>query len=185
MPTIPRRLPFYADATTLRIPSGPAIKIMHDQIVVWLSVAPTAQPQLPASARRFPALIDLGFNGSFLLREDHVSQWAGVEFDEEKFPFLGTYQAYGHDIASFVGDVWLHANVPGFRDQVADTRPFCLEMIKGISVCPASMSQIRLPLIGLQALRKNRLRLLVNGEKRYMSLRAPLQKEDSPTRELP
>jgi hypothetical protein len=47
-------------------------------------------------------------------------------------------------------------------------------MDAGIAVFPADMTRFHLPLIGLSALRKNRLRLLVNGEKRYVTLRAPL-----------
>src|ERR1017187_6434633 len=95
MLTIFRRLPFYADATTLRIPDGPAVQIQHDQIVVWVSIAPALHAKSPASCQRFPALFGLRFNGSFLMREDHVSQWAKVRFDEGSFTFLGSYRAYG------------------------------------------------------------------------------------------
>jgi hypothetical protein len=74
MPTILRRLPFYHDSSTLRIPNGPAVEIKHHQIIVW---------------------------------------------------------------------------------------------------CPLAIQQLRLPLLGMSALRRNRLRLLVNGEKKQVSLRAP------------
>jgi hypothetical protein len=174
MPTILRRLPFYPDKTSVRIPDGPAIEIMRDQIVVWVSILPSTQTEWPASAQRFPALLDLGYNGFFLLREDHVVQWAKVSLDEETFPFLGTFNAYGHDIAAFQGDIWLHPNVAGFRDQIGDAPPLRLDMIGGIVVAPASAQRFRLPLLGLSALRKNRLRLLVNGEKKHISLRTAL-----------
>jgi hypothetical protein len=177
MPNILRRLPFYAEATTLRIPNGPAIQIQHDQIAVWVSIGRVAQTGSPTASQRFPALIDLGFNGSFLLREDHVNQWAKIQLGEENFPFLDSYRAYGDDIAIFAGDVWLYPNIPGFRDQFAITLPLRLDLIKGIAVAPASMTQFRLPLLGVSALRKNRLRLLVNGEKRYISLRTPFRQD--------
>ena len=174
MPSIVRRLPFYANTTTLRIPDGPAVEIFHDQIVVWASIARGGESELPASSQRFPALIDLGYNGFFLLREDHLSQWLRTQFEEEKFPFLGSYQKYGEAIATFAGSVWLHPNVPGFRDQIGPDPPFRLD--KGeIAVCSASATRFRLPLIGMGVLRKNNLRLLVNGEKKYITLRAPLK----------
>jgi hypothetical protein len=166
-------MPFYSDATTLRIPNGPAIEVKHDQVVIWVSISPVGQVELPASSQRFPAVVDIGFNGSFLMREDHLEQWVQMQLDEERYPFLGTFKAYGHDVAAFIGNVWMHPNVPGFRDQIADTPPLRLEVSGGIAVCSGAMSQCRLPLLGMSALRKNRLSLLVNGEKKQISLRAP------------
>jgi hypothetical protein len=177
MPTILRRLPFFADATTLRIPDGPAINISHDQIVVWVSLGSSALPDVPTGSQQFPALLDLGFNGSFLLREDHINQWLKLKLDEMSFPFLRAVKIGGESVPTFEASVWLHANVPGFRDQL-DSRPaFRLELAGGVIICPTSMSRFHLPLLGVSALRKNRLRMLVNGEKRHISLRSPLPKD--------
>ena len=72
------------------------------------------------------------------------------------------------------GNLWLHTQTwPGFRDQFSDQPPHRLVLESGIAVCPIHMTRYRLPLLGLAALRKNRLRLLVNGEKKHVSLRTP------------
>lgn len=175
MPTILRRLPFYPDKTTLRIPDGPAIEVNGDQIVVWLSIAPVGETAPPASARRIPPLLDLGFNGSFLLREDHLNEWLKLKLDEKKFRLLRTVKVDGEIVPTFEAEAWLHANVAGFRDQMDASLPARIELIGGMMVCPTLMSRFHLPLLGLSALRRNRLRLLVNGEKRYVTLRAPFQ----------
>jgi hypothetical protein len=173
MPTILRRLPFYQEATTLRIPSGPAIEIKHHQIIAWVSITSTARDGLNDADARFPALIDPGFNGYFLLRQDHLSDWARIKLTEDDFPILGRLTVHGREIPRFDAEVWLHANVPGFRDQFLDVPPGRLELDAGIAVCERDMRQIRLPLLGLSALRRNRLRLHINGEKKHVSLWSP------------
>lgn len=175
MPTILRRLPFYENATTLRIPGGPAISIRHDQLVLWVSISPVNRAAWPGSSQRFPALLDFGFNGSLLLREDHLDQWVKGQIDEKNFPLLGAVTVDGQNVPAFEADLWLYSNIPGFRDQIADTPPIRLELVGGMILCPASISRFHLPLLGVSALRKNRLRLLVNGEKRYISLRTPFE----------
>ena len=177
MPTILHRLPFYADNTTLRIPNGPAIEIVHDQIVIWVSIVRTAQAVPSQLEHRFPAVLDLGFNGSFLLREDHLDHWAHVRPDEENFPLTRFIRVHGENVPVFDADIWLHPSVPRFRDQLADVPPVRLEMTGGFVVVPPDMHQIRLPLLGLSALRKNRLRLVVNGAKKHISLRSAWEGE--------
>jgi hypothetical protein len=173
MPTTLRRLPFFPDATSLRIPGGPATSIQHDRIVICASLAPVNQATWAGSNRKFPVLLDLGFNGSLLLREDHLDLWVNDRLEEGNFPFLRVMSVDGEHAPAIEAALWLHPNLPGFRDQFLDTPPFRIELPGGMIVCPASMSRFQLPLLGVSALRKNRLRLLVNGEKRYISLRAP------------
>jgi hypothetical protein len=36
-------------------------------------------------------------------------------------------------------NVWLHSNVPGKRDELADAPPFCLELYPGIGLAAAGM----------------------------------------------
>ncbi len=175
MATILRRMPFFQANTTLRIPNGPAVEVKHDQIVVWTSLASADPSEFPKSDSRIPAVLDLGFNGEFLLREDHIRDWTKLEWTEADFPFVGTVTVHGEKVPLFEASVWMHKNVPGFRDQIGEGKPHRLDMDLGVAVCPEAMRQVRLPLLGLSAIRKNGLRLLVNGEKRHVSLRASNQ----------
>jgi hypothetical protein len=175
MASILRRLPFFDTATTLRIPNGPAIDIKHHQIIVWISITLAHLPELSLPCQRIPAVLDIGFNDYLLLREDHLSKWAQVSWQPEIIPPSGRLTVYGTDVPQFDADLWLHPNVPGFRDQFTTAPPFRLEIGTGMAVCPSSMTQLRLPLVGLSTLQRNRLRLFVNGEKKYISLRTALQ----------
>src|SRR5207249_2954447 len=99
-----------------------------------------------------------------------------LAWEESAFPLVGAITAYGERVPIFEANIWIHPNVPGFRDQINPSKPHRLEFDAGIAVGPASMTRCRLPLLGLSALRKNNLRLFVNGEKKYISLRAPSQR---------
>lgn len=128
MPTILRRLPFYDDATTLRIPGGPALEIPHDQIVVWVSIAPANQAAWMGSTQRFPAPLDIGFNASFLVRDDHLGQRVKGQLDEKNFPLLRAMTVDGQNVPAFEADLWLYPNVAGFRDQITDAPPLRVEL---------------------------------------------------------
>lgn len=175
MPTILRRLPFFDHDTSLRIPDGPALVIRNHQIIVWVSIAPATCRDLPKNARRLPVLLDLGFNAELLVREDHIRDWMKSAWSETDYPLVGNAIVHGRSAPIFQANFWIHPNTSGSRGQLSDAAPFCMETDTGIAVCSAVMPEFNLPLLGLSALRKNRLRLLVNGEKRYVSLRAPLQ----------
>ena len=74
-------LPFFDESGTVRIPDGPAVDILHNQIILWMSVTPRrapadAQAIIPLGVRRFPAVLDFGFNDCFLVNERHLRDWA-------------------------------------------------------------------------------------------------------------
>ncbi len=50
--------------------------------------------------------------------------------------------------------------------------PYCLELFPGVGMCPPDVGRPRLPLLGMRALMRNKLRLLLNGDRRNISLRA-------------
>ncbi len=173
MPTILRRLPFFVDGTSVRIPDGPAVAIKHHQIVIWVGLGPVGDPVPPDEINRFPALLDTGFNGNFLLREDHLLEWAKTTIPESNYNLIGTTIIHGELVPMFEADLWIFGNVPGFRDQVAEVPIFRMEFNGGIALCPSHMTRLRLPLLGLVALRKNRLRLMLNAERKHLSMRGP------------
>src|SRR5205807_585504 len=63
-------------------------------------------------------------------------------------------------------DVWIHPNVPGFRDQLANRAPFRLELPGGIAVWPAALPGARrLPLLGVAGLRRADLQVFLDCHK--------------------
>jgi len=172
VPTILRKLPFYEEQTTLRVPGGPAVAIKHHQIVVWVSLTRPGLSQLPVEARRFPAVLDTGFNGNFLIAEQQVVEWAGIA--PQEFQWINFLVADGQPIALRDADVWIHPNQPGFRDQLSAGRPFRLELHDGIGVWPSAIPGARrLPLLGLLGLRRADLQAFLDCWRCRVWLRTP------------
>jgi hypothetical protein len=76
VPTILRDLPFFPDPTLLSVPGGPTISILNNQIIVWVSVT---RPDVVVPAphtRRFPAVLDTGYNRGFMIRQQQLLEWA-------------------------------------------------------------------------------------------------------------
>ncbi|MBV9122845.1 MAG: hypothetical protein JO112_05780, partial [Planctomycetes bacterium] len=154
-------LPFADQETSLRIPQGPALTVPHNQIIVWMSLTPKAKlldphPTLAAGTRRFPALLDTGFNDCLLLHEEHLRQWALLE--PEAFPPapLGSMRVH-HRPDPFAlpgatelprphatdhpyrqGWLWLHRPTPQSRDLLSDLPAVPLFLFPGLVILPAS-----------------------------------------------
>ena len=74
----------------------------------------------------------------------------------------------GHQtVVQYAADVRIHRNVSGRADLDGSTYP--LEMPQGISILDEDAP--RLPLIGLRTIVANRLKLLIDGERRRVTLR--------------
>jgi hypothetical protein len=158
--TILRQLPFYEDQSSLRIHGGPAVTIRHHQIDLWVSLSRPGLPSLPPSARRFPAVLDPGFNDTFLIQERHFTDWAALALAE--YQALGFLSVHGRRVPLLDADLWLHPNRPGYRDQMASKAPFRVELGTGIGVCPLPLDSPRLPLLGLLGLRRADLQLFLD-----------------------
>jgi hypothetical protein len=71
-------------------------------------------------------------------------------------------------------NVWIHRNQPGKRDLRAGD-PFLLALDEGIAIYPNDGSNYpRLPLLGLRAIIKNNLRLVIDGKGKFVSLNSPI-----------
>ena len=144
--------------------------VVSDQIVLWVSIARMGVSELPTNASRFPAVLDIGFNHSFLIQQEHLVRWAG--FDPRHFRTIGSLPVRGRDVPLFNANVWLHRNMPEMRDEFADQPPYCLELDRGIAVCPPEMGDYpRLPLLGLRAIRWGKLHVAVDGERCHVTIR--------------
>jgi hypothetical protein len=77
--------------------------------------------ELPATARRFPAILDTGHNHNFSIQHKHLVSWAGIDPDlltESRKIREGQREAELYPLM-----LWFHANEPGHRDRFADQDP--------------------------------------------------------------
>lgn len=75
----------------------------------------------------------------------------------------------GERVSQLAANVWLHANVPGRRDELVDHSPWEFELLPGIAVFPATPNRPlypRLPLLGLRAFQRGGLQLYIDCARR-------------------
>jgi hypothetical protein len=121
-----------------------------------------------SATRSFPAVIDTGFNRTLLLQEQHLREWAGLR--RERLKKVDEIRAYGRAASVLAANVWLHPNIPGTRE-LAGAPPFCIHLDPGIAVCPSDVSQPRLPLLGLAALRFGDLQVFFQWRRMAVTIR--------------
>jgi len=171
VPKILQNLPFFEVPTDLHVP-GAELRILHHQIVVWVSVTGPAAASLPAHAPRFPAVLDTGFNDNFLIQEQQLQSWAGI--NPSDLTITDRLSVGGLSIPLREANLWIHPNQPGSRDAFSGAQPFCLELDTGIGVWPRALPGARrLPLLGLRGLRQGDLQLELDCRRCRVSLRTP------------
>jgi hypothetical protein len=168
MPHIISKLPFFDRTTSQAVPGG-TVSVLPFQIVLSTSITRRAERALHPRAPRFPALLDTAFNNTFLIREEHLIRWAGLQL--QHFPPVDEITAYGQKVPVVRANVWLQPNVPGKREDDTQRPPFCIQLDPGIAVCPRGMTQPRLPLLGMRALFVADLQMSFHWRKLRFSLR--------------
>jgi len=98
-----------------------------------------------------------------------LNQWAGLR--REHLVPVDTITAFGRRVPVLRGNVWLHGNVPGKREEAIGVRPFCIHLDPGMALCPRGLAQPRLPLLGLRALFLGDLQMSFHWRKLLVSLR--------------
>jgi len=180
VPIILRNLPYFDTETEVLVRNGEEpVKVRASQIIVWVSITRIGQMDSDPATPRFPALLDTGLSHNFSIPAKHLRDWAG--FDLSDLPRLGFSDLHSPrapdkkpiQIPRHQAEVWLHRNKPGERDVLLNGVPFRLQLDNGIIVYPEGQIAPRLPLFGLRALQWSRLRLLINSERRRVSVRAP------------
>ena len=83
MGTIIRQLPFGEARSYVEV-HGRSVPILRFQPVVWVSIASKGSRPFDSRTPHIPAVVDLGFNGTFAIREEQLREWAGL--DPRLFP---------------------------------------------------------------------------------------------------
>jgi hypothetical protein len=148
---------------------GEAVRVRPYQIIVWVSIGPRRDSAWDPRTPHFPAILDPGNNHNLLIYASQLLRWAGIR--PESLPLLGALRERGRRVPLYAATVWLHRNLPGTRD-VGEREPYPLILEDGIAVDPdEGASAPHLPLLGLRALTDNRLRTMIDGERRRLSIR--------------
>jgi hypothetical protein len=148
---------------------GEALRIRPFQIIVQVSISDRSR--WDARTPIIPALLDTGNNHNFSIQENHLARWVGVH--PQSLPFLGAIREGGRTPSLRFANVWIHRNRSGRRD-LRYGEPFLLPLEEGIAIYPDDGSNYpRLPLLGLRAIIKNNLKLVIDGKRKYVSLSSP------------
>jgi hypothetical protein len=175
MPPIIRDMPWVTDdgGEEVRLPDGRLlicpttkrpIRILHDQLIVWASLAPVAQKSLPVGFPVFPLVIDSGFNDSFLMQSRQAVEWMSLAICsrlpivEHRLPVRDAI------IPNREAAVWLHPNLPGSRDLDPKGSPVQLNLEFGITLAPPGPYAREKPLLGMRAIRFNKLNIRIDGQ---------------------
>jgi hypothetical protein len=148
------RLPF-ADRPHLITVSGEAVDVYRNQIIIWISIGDTPRP--------LPAILGTGHGHNLSIGEGQLRRWSGASLKR-----IGELEIDHQRVVQYAADVRLHRNVPGRAALRGDSYP--LEMSQGISVFEDGETP-RLPLIGLRTIVANKLRLVIDGDRRHATLK--------------
>jgi len=146
------RLPYCEEATLLSFHGG-AVDIRPYQIVVWVRL----------QRLLFPAVLDTGFSGNLYLTATHLDSLGGIAFLKQ----IGHVEVNRLVQPVFESNVWLHHNRPGTREPTDQANPLTID--EGIIV--AAENGPRIPLLGMKAITRSRLKLSVDGERREVTLK--------------
>jgi hypothetical protein len=163
------RLPGAEEHFLVNVPGG-RLRVKPYQIIVSISIsdAPTWDTRTPI----IPALLDTGNNHNFSIQEQQLLRWAGIH--PEGLRSLGVMREAGRTPSLRFANVWIHRNQPRSRELRADDT-VKLTLDEGIAIYPTDGSNHPLlPLLGLRALLKNNLNLVIDGKRSRASLRSPL-----------
>ncbi len=173
------RVPYWTEPAPPVVVRGQPMPVRRYQVIVWVSVSVPDLAEWDSRTPAFPAILDTGNTFTLAVFRSQLIQWAGIQ--PQLLRLLGNIRERGNSYPCHKADLWLHPNVPGRMERRSDRPPLRLPLRKGIAVYPdAAPRPPHLPLLGLQALTENNLHLMIDGQRRLVSLRTP----DSRTRLL-
>jgi hypothetical protein len=157
------RQPLPEENSEVWTPDGLAlVKPFQIVVMVSLSIGDVLEP----GSRRFPAILDTGHNHNFAIRRDHLDRWTAlrpptrkrVTVQKQEIPLAATH-------------VWVYRTEPG-TNATSDLPPIRLRTPEGIAVFPENVpNPARLPILGLRALVRSHLKLIIDGKRREVTLK--------------
>jgi hypothetical protein len=133
------------------------VDVYRNQIIVWVSLGDVLRP--------FPSILDTGHSHNFSITERQLARWSGAKLER-----IGELEISRERVVQYAGDLRIHRNVPGKATLRGDSHP--LETPQGISVLPEDHEAApRLPLLGIRTLIANKLKLVIDGKRREVTLR--------------
>jgi len=143
------RLPIYDEPALIDV-NGDVYQVWQNQAIIWVSFAETLRP--------FPAILDTGHSHNLSIARRHMEQWGRSDAKQ-----IGHARIAGHLVPRYASDLFVHRNRPGMR-QLSGTHR--LKMDGGIAVVSDELPIApRLPLLGIQTILANKLRLLIDGKR--------------------
>lgn len=164
------RLPYFIAPSRLTV-AAEEVRIKPYQIIIWVSIGPPNVLQWHRKTPVLPAILDTGNNHNFSINERHLVRWAGVH--PESLRLIAATREHGQRIPLRGADLWLHPNRYGKRERQSEAEPYRLTLAEGIVVYPESTEEPRLPLLGLRALTHNKLRAVIDGAMRHLTVTTP------------
>jgi hypothetical protein len=166
MPTLLNRSPFF-DKPDEMIFRGDRVLVRANQIILWVSLSLPRFNVVSPEATPFPALLDTGYNHTLAMHERHLNEWARLRLDQ--LNILSAIHDRDQLVSLRAASLWIHPNVRGLHEKLAQTIPYRIDAKRGIAVYPGSDFP-RLPIFGLRAIAENNLVLKVDGAKRRATL---------------
>jgi hypothetical protein len=159
------RMPLGEGTSEVWTPDGIAV-VKPCQIVVMVSLS--EGDILEPGSRRFPAILDTGLNHNFAIRHEHLDRWTAL-----RLPTRKSVTIQKQEIPLAAAYVWVHRNVAS-TNSPSDSQPIRLRTPEGIAVFPENApNPARLPILGLRALVRNNLTLIMDGKRRRVTLKTP------------
>ncbi len=157
------RQPLGQESSEVWTPDGiTLVKPFQIVIMVSLSIADALDPGGP----RFPAILDTGLNHNFAIRREHLDRWTAL-----RPPTRKTVTLQKQEIPLATANVWLYRNERG-TNTPSDLQPFRLRTPDGIVIFPENApNPARLPILGLRALVRSDLKLIIDGKRREVTLK--------------
>ncbi len=149
------RLPIYEEPTLIEV-RGEAYQVWKNQAIVRMSLSEELPP--------FPAILDTGHSHNLSIARRHMERWG-----PRNLKLIGHAKIAGHLVPRYSSALFMCRNKPGKR---AFAGTYSLKMDGGIAVIADELPIApRLPLLGIQIILGNRLRLVINGDRRQVTLK--------------
>ena len=171
MPTVLDQMPFLEIAGEVVV-RGERVRVRANQIILWVSLTRRSVRAPNPSAIPFPVILDTGHTHSLSLQERHLVMWAGLR--PESLSELRQIRERNVRIPLLAANIWVHANVRGTRERLADRPAYLIKAQQGIAVYRDGDFP-RLPILGLRAIAENKLVLTVDGKRRLATLRTAIR----------